>query len=84
MVANGGVNPFCRDLKDHSNTVVEISLREAYEIEEFILLTGPDKGGMGCPEGHAKPPRSLKFGNGHGKSRARLTGPPHTSQNGHH
>lgn len=33
--------------KDHSNMATEITLREAYEIKEFVILIGPRRGRHG-------------------------------------
>lgn len=33
--------------KDHSNMVTEITLREAYEMKEFVILIGPRRGRHG-------------------------------------
>lgn len=48
-VVNGGVRPACGVFKDHSNTAVEVTLGEAYEIKAFITLSSPSSGRHDAP-----------------------------------
>lgn len=48
---NEGVSLPCRVFRDQSNMAVEITFGEAYEIEGFIMLSGPRERGMLCHTG---------------------------------
>lgn len=52
----------CGVFEGHSNTAAESNLREAYEIKEFIILTGPRENGTVLLQSQAKSFKSPKFG----------------------